>query len=627
MFRYHPTFKFIQLHKSLTGKKGFIQNASSYLRSFLDTIENGSDLYRLRTEDGVEVKKLFMKLLDPSIGCDEIMFLLSVYGTIDDIKIFGKNLKTGWKMRNRGFVTFAKCSDASSVLINRKKFSKVFTLSAADSWNQPDYEEKKKSFITCKACDQDDSKLLQKLNDDCLLHVMSFVDVFDVFTLKKVCVKFVELSEIYLKTVKAFNFSDMKGKKKMTLNEAKIALETVGKNIKRASINSEKFYNRRILNFIPKYLPNLKHLHLTGFKLDSTLFWDQMNKILPNLETLDLSDNSEIYENFLRSFKKAQPKLKTLNLSNTNIDGSFLKLVPQVESLNLSGCRNINGKQLVEYADQNQNLKALNISKCPNIYGKDINDLLKKVSTCKDLWLNNYYIDDLTSRFVIPSINPVISLRKLTICNINFPPCDQLLRTINFENIIEELNISYGTLTLTSVYAISTMKHLKKFVMNFKTSVSEDLVDYLMNLEELEEIHICCCSYLSPANVLRLFLLPNLKFLDISRCYGFTNEFVVEAVDRLKETPARKVLTLKVGLTEIDRKVFEEPGMKDSLGILNLSWESTRDVEHDYDIDEENNKSEAVNQQEHFTLEDIINILSNIDDCDPNLVATIKKNL
>lgn len=555
------------------------------------------------------------------------MFLLSIYGTIDDIKIFGKNLKSGWKMRNRGFVTFAKGSDASCVLINRKKFSTVFTLSAADSWNQPDYEKKRQELTSCEACNQTDSKLLQTLNDDCLLHVMSFIDVLDAFALKKVCVKFLELSEIHLKTVKAFNFSDLKGKKKMTLHEAKQALETVGKNIKKASINSEKFYNRRILNFIPKYLTNLKHLRLTGFKLDSTLFWDQMNKILPNLESLDLSDNSEIDENFLRSFKKAQPKLKTLNLSNTNIDGSFLKLIPRVESLNVSGCRNINGKQLVEYADLNKNLKALNISKCPNIYGKDINDLLKKILTCQALWLNNYYIDDLTSRFVIPSINPVISLKKLTICNINFPPCDQLLRTINFENIIEDLNISYGTLSLTSVYAISTMKHLKKFVMNFKTSVPEDLVDYLMGLDELEEIHMCSCSYLSPANVLRLFLLPNLKFLDISRCYGFTNEFVVEAVDQLKETPRRKVLTLKVGQTEIDKKVFEEPGMKDSLGILNLSWESTRDIEHDYDIDEENNKSEAINQQEYFTLDDIINILSNIDECDPNLVATIKKNL
>lgn len=530
-------------------------------------------------------------------------------------------------MRNRGFVTFAKGSDASAALISRKKFSEFFELSAADTWNQPDYEEKENEKEFGQICDQSESKLLESLNDDCLLHVMSFLDVLDVMSLKTVCVKFSELSESYFKTVKILDFSSIKGKKKMTLHEAKLVLELVGHGIKKASIDSEKFYNRRILNFIPKYLTNLNHLHLTGFKLESSSFWDQMTKILLNLEILNLSDNSEVNENFLKSFKKTLPKLKALNVSNCNVNGNFLKIVPLIESLNVSGCRHVNGKHLVEFVDMNQSLKTLDISKCPNIYGKDINELLKKIPNCEALWLNNYYIDDMTSRFVIPSINPLVTLKELTICNINFPPCDQLLRTINLDNSIEVLNISYGNLTLTSVYAISTMKRLKKLIMNFKNSVPEDLVDYLMQLEGLEEVHMSCCSYLSPANVLRLFNLPSLRFLDISRCYGFTNEFIVEAFGRLKERKSKNLFTMHVGQTEIDKNVYDEPEMKTCQEILHLKWESTKDVEHDYDIDEENNRSENVNQQEYLTLDDIINILSNIDDCDPNLVATIKKNL
>lgn len=593
----------------------------------IDAIEDGTNLYRLRTEDGVEVKKLYIKLLDQSVGSDEIMFLLSVYGTIDEIQIFGKSSKSGWKMRNRGFVTFAKSSDASCALINRKKFSEVLALSAADTWNQPDYEEMKSESFYEQICDQSGSQLFESLNDDCLLHVVSFLDVTDVLNLKKVCIKFHELSEIHFKTVKVLNFTNVKGKKKMTLHEAKMVLETVGHNVNKASINSDKFYNQRILNFVPKYLTNLKHLHLTGFKLESSSFWDQMSKTLLNLETLDLSDNSEINENFLKSFRKALSKLKALNVSNSNVNGSFLKLLPSIKVLNVSGCRHVNGKQLVEFVEMNQNLKSLNISKCPNIYGKDINELLKKIPNCRELWLNNYYIDDVTSRFVFPSINPLVTLKELTICNINFPPCDQLLRTINLENSIEVLNISYGNLSLTSVYAISTMKRLKKLIMNFKNSVPEDLVDYLMELEDLEEFHMSCCSYLSPANILRLMLLPNLKFLDISRCYGFTNEFIVEAIERLKERKPRKLFMMHVGQTEIAKNVLDTPELKNCRKILHLKWESTKDIEHDYDIDEENNRMETVNQQEYFTLDDIINILSNIDDCDPSLVATIKKNL
>jgi F-box domain len=584
-------------------------------------------LYRLKTEDGVEVKKIYIKLLDPAIGYDEIMFLLSVYGTIDDIKIFGKSRKSGWKMRNRGFVTFEKSCDASCALINRKKFSEFFLLSAADTEFQPDYECLKKEFECGEICDQSESTLLSHLNDDCLLHVLSFLDFTDILSLKKVCVKFLELSEIHFKTVKSLAFSHIKSKKKMTLHEAKLVMKTIGHNVKKASINSEKFYNRRVLNFVPKYLINVKHLHLTGFKLESPAFWDQMSKILVNLETLDLSDNSDVNENFLKSFKKTSPKLKVLNVSNSNVNGNFLHLLPMIESLNISGCRFVNGKQLCDFVDKNKNLKSLNVSKCPNLDGKDLNEILKKIPKCEALFLNNYYIDDVTSRFVIPSINPLVTLKELTICNINFPPCDQLLRTINLENSIEVLNVSYGNLTLTSVYAISTMAHLKKLIMNFKNAVPEDLVDYLMELEQLEEIHMSCCSYLSPANVLRLISLPKLSFMDISRCYGFTNEFIIEAVHRLKERKLKKCFTIHVGQTEIDQNVFDEPELTECLGIININWESTKDVEHDYDIDEENNRTETVNQQEYFTLDDIINILSNIDDCDPKLVETIKKNL
>jgi hypothetical protein len=582
-----------------------ITHVRSEFSKISDAIEEGTNLYRLKTEDGIEIRKLYIKLLDPSLGSDEVKFLLSVYGSIDSITIFGKGKHHGWKMRNRGFVTFEKASDASCALINRAKFSELFVMSPADSWIQPDYEKNQKMSTFEEHFNG--SELLETLNEDCLLHIFSYLDILDVIITRKVCRLFYELSERHFKSVRFLNFANIKSKKKLTLHEARLVLDKVGHNITKASINSEKFYNQRILNFVPKFLMNLKHLHLTGFKLDSISFWNQMTNILSNLETLDLSDNSAVHEDLLKSLKSPASQLKALNVSNCTINGKFLEIVPNVKSLNISGCRFINGKQMIKYVESNKELKSLNISKCPNFFGKDVNELLQKIPQLEILSLNNYYIDDETSKFVIPSIMPLINLKELTIQNINYPPCDQLLRTINLENHIEVLDISYGNLTLTSVYAISTMKHLKKFVMNFKTSVPEDLIDYLMALDKLEEIHMSSCSYISPANVLRLFLLPKLKFLDISRCYGFSNEFIVEVVERLKEVPRINKCRIKVGLTEIDQKVFVEPELRGCREILEFNWEATKDVEHDYDIDEENkyeqNKTENVNQQEYFSVD------------------------
>lgn len=509
-------------------------------------------------------------------------------------------------MRNRGFVTFEKSSEASNALINRKQFSDLFELAPADTWNQPGQENN----FPARAdifCDQTESQLFQMLNDDCLLHVLKFLDVLDVLSLKKVCTKFSELAGVHLKSVKTLTFDKIKHKKKLTLHEVRMVLAATVPNVNEASINSEKFHNQRILNLIPKYLTNLRHLRLTGFKLQPKGFWDQIGTLLLQLEVLDLSDNSEVDENFLRAFKQSGSKLKSLDVSNCTVNGKFLTVLPNIESLNISGCRFITGKQLMAFVERNTNLTSLNISKCANIFGKDVNDLLQKALQIEVLSLNNYYIDEETSRFVIPSINPLVNLKQLTIQNLNYPPCDQLLRTINLENRIEVLEICYGYMTLTSVYAISTMKSLKKLVMNFKSSVPDDFVDYLMELERLEELHVSGCTHISPFNALRLFRLPRFRFLDISRCYGYTNEFILEVVDELTENRGSNSVVIHVGLTEIDQQILKDEKFRKVRDKISLKWDATKDVEHDYDIDEENkyemHKPDNASHQECFSID------------------------
>lgn len=529
------------------------------------------------------------------------------------------------RLRNCGFVTFAKCYQASCALINRKKFVNLFSLHAADTWLQPDYDEGLGDDLYNS---DESSDLFKTLNDDCLLHIIAQLDVLDILNLKKVCRKFEQLVKINLRSIRRIDFARIKPKKKITLHEARNIFKSIGKPITVVNVNSEKFYGKRILNFIPKFIPDVKHLKLNGFNLESSSFWDTMSKILTNIETLDLSDNSEINEQFLRKLDPSGQHLKSLSVANSNINGQFLKTLPLVRCLNVSGCRFINGRQINEFIARNNNLTSLNMAKCTNIYGQEMNELLQNFKNCESLSLNNYYIDEISSRFVIPNINTMNELRDLTICNINFPPSDQLLRTINFDsNKIECLNISSGSLTLTSVYAISTMRKLKKLVMNFKNAVPDDIVDYLVELEYFEELHISCCSYVSPMNALRLFSMPKFHLLDVSRCYGYSNEFVCEVVEVLRERRADFITEIIVGQTEINQNVVNDERMKNYRKFLLLNWDTAKDVEHDYDIDEENNRSENISQQEHFTLDDIINILSTIDECDPKLVDSIKKFL
>ncbi|CAG9806596.1 unnamed protein product [Chironomus riparius] len=609
MFRFHPNYKFIQLHKKLT-----------------DAIEKGSNLYCLKTEDGMNIRKIFIKILDPTIKIEEVRYLMAIYGEIVDMRINIGHERV--RMKNRGYVTYKRCCDATKALLSRKNFQEYFHINAADTWLQPDYIGYTLMLNVNEKIDNNESEILSILDDDCLLHVMSFLEPNDVFMLKKVCSKFHDLADYYFRTIKTLSLTTVTGFKRMTLLEAKLICEKVGKNVTRLTIDSEKFNNQRILSLIPKYFLNVKHLKLVGFRLDSKEFWCQMKKILLSLETLDLSDNSLIHESFMNCFKKSKIiNLKSLNVSNSNVIGDFLENVLFLNKLDISGCRNINGRHLIPYTKGNKNLLSLNIGRCPNIYGRALNEMLINAQQLTSITLNNYYVDEDTSRFVIPNINSMINLKELSIHNLNYPPCDQLLRTINLNNSIEILDISYGNLTLTTIYAISTMKKLRKLIMNFKTAVSDDLIDYLVNMEHLEEIHIAGCSHLSAENVLRLFNIRSLKFIDISCCYGFTNDFIFQAATLIIENLPRERLIIHVGLTEIDHIVIQHAVYENVKKYIYLSWKTAKNTEHDYDIDDENNKTE--NQQEFmlYNLDDIINVLSNIDDCDPKIVAEIKRNL
>lgn len=524
--------------------------------------------------------------------------MLSIYGDISDMKI---NLGPGKvRMKNRGYVTYRWSCDATKALLSRKNFHDYFQLSAADTWLQPDYNDIIDSLNLMNVnekIDNSESQLLSILDDDCLLHVMSFLEPNDVFVLKRVCSKFNGLADYYFRTIKALELTTAVGYKRMTLLEAKLICEKIGKNVTKLSVDNEKFNSPRILSFVPKFFPRLKHLKLVGFKLDSKEFWNQMKQVLKTLETLDLSDNSLIHESFVSSFAKVTtPNLRSLIVSNTNVTGDFLKNVHFLTFLDISGCRNINGRDLIPYVKANKNLLSLNIGRCPNVYGRALNEILINSQQLTSITLNNYYVDEETSRFIIPNINSMVNLKELVIQNLNYPPCDQLLRTINLKNRIEMLDISYGNLTLTTIYAISTMKNLRKLVMNFKSNVSDDLIDYLVDIHGLEEIHIAGCSYLSSESVLRLFSIKSLQFLDISCCYGFSNDFIHEAIAKIIENLPRNCLTCHVGLTEIDQTILDDANYLNYKKYLHLSWKTARNIEHDYDIDEENNK--ATDQQE-----------------------------
>ena len=406
------------------------------------------------------MRKLYVKCLVPTLNVHEMKFIFSIYGEIEDIEF----IKSEEKIKNKnnyGFITFKECSVATKVLVNRKKLDEYFVIMPADSWHQPDYH--KTSSDSC--CTFKDPDLISTLNDDCLLKILSFLDLHEVMTFKNVCKKFEDVAEVHCKHQRTLDFSKIKSKNKLTLMDARNILDHIGHHVQSLSISSEKFNNQRVLQQLSKHLKNVVNLKLTGFKLDK-VFWRQMRNVLLKLESLDVSDNRNINEEFLNCFKGKSTRkcLRKLNLSNNVLNGNCLLNLKAITHLNISECNKISGKNLKEFVKLNEGLKTLDISKCSNLYGNDVNEALGKLLQLEKLSLNNYYIDDVNSGVCIPNVDMLVKLKHLHVHNIYYPPTDQLLKTINRENVIETLIVSYGQLAQTSVNSIFTMRHLKKFV-------------------------------------------------------------------------------------------------------------------------------------------------------------------
>lgn len=416
------------------------------------------------------------------------------------------------------------------MLINRQRLSEYFEIRPADSWHQPDYvysttnlkSKKIKSNSTSTVSEESSSSespaitnILQ-LNNDCLLKIFSHLDIYNLILLINVCTRFSDLVQIHLKTTKSLNFDQLKANSKLTLLDLRNILFHVGPHLKNLSINSSSFNsnnNDRVLQMVAFYCKRLDTVKINGFKINK--YAKPLKNIITKVLELDLSDNSEMSDDFL-NFRRNE-KIQKLNLSNNNLlNGKCLLNLKSLTCLNISNCRNINGKHLKEFCKVNQ-LKELDISECNNLNGNDVNEILLKYSkNLESLNLNNFYAD--TNEIIIPNISGLENLKNLQICNVHYPGEDQLLTTLNPENKIEILEIPYGNLTLPTLNSLIQMRSLKKLNLNFKKSFLNENEELLLwhvfeNNRNLEEINLAETSFANLCILNAVLLLENLMFL------------------------------------------------------------------------------------------------------------------
>lgn len=316
-----------------------------------------------------------------------------------------------------------------------------------------------------------------------------------------------------------------------------------------------------------KELASLKNLR--KLRLPKTSFTDQdMMALSSQLTVLDLSHckvTSTIFERIC-----TMSGLQILNLSHTNVNDDGLKSIsnklPNLQELDLSGCKNINGSQILNYVAQCRELRKLILAEC-GVSGWEWQNL-EALNQLQELdfssgAMNDHDLHQLTTvcasrlRRLILANNRGITdagCRKLSACKqlqeldlsgsqvtgegIRSLPELRTLLLKNCHNIqdltlLDELpRLSHVDLSECNKLDVeSIMGLVKKFTqleilgLSGCKNINDDCLHVLLELTQLRKLYLSKCNNITKKFVPDLLKLTFLSHLDLE-CHELTGEYM-----------------------------------------------------------------------------------------------------
>lgn len=405
---------------------------------------------------------------------------------------------------------------------------------AANKWKKPmgfvrslSYDPSEFTEETISAVDALD--YFSPVNDDCLLQILEYLDVFELIALRQTSRRFVPLVDEaigkqrhedflpFLIKNKTLYFDLIKSRmsnRKLTLCETERILKCVGTFVDKIHLTSLPFQqsgkNERIqveplVTLIDKYCAggNLTSLHLGKFYLVEDL--SRFVSVWENLRVLEIHCfemwDAELKDIFLQCRNLIHLNVEILvdnHKSDTmespwKFTGSSLNsLGKSITSMRLSNCKDIQLNELCQFFERNPQMERFSYKKhVDNPIGIILcGQIARRLPNLKHLAIDctesEYTKHAHTNIIQIQNLNSLTNLKKLT--KLMFDACGQdvssLLLRLAQNNQLEELLLRNAYISdQSSMYPIefSTLKILKIGFRNVKTID----VSYLKNFKKM----------------------------------------------------------------------------------------------------------------------------------------------
>lgn len=214
------------------------------------------------TEDNITVYNIYVYNLPKSINEDNLKEHFSRFGEVQSVSIVQrKKIKSAFRY---AFVNFKKPESAAKAIRtpHHNIQGKRIKIKAADSWKQPTKQNNNENESTNNdgkndKNDDNDEKIppnsILNLNDDCLLHIFSFLTLREKLRMSFACERFQNIFEMIYKIEKQLNLNAVGH---LTLMEVRQIVTKVGHLIERIKFSGQDFpsNHKRFIEFLPNFV-------------------------------------------------------------------------------------------------------------------------------------------------------------------------------------------------------------------------------------------------------------------------------------------------------------------------------------------------------------------------------------
>ncbi|XP_055677225.1 putative RNA-binding protein EEED8.10 [Lutzomyia longipalpis] len=500
------------------------------------------------TEDGLPIYTLyvsgFKNYLHP-VTVQTLMHSFQADGPIKKVVIHDAKVPYA-------FVTFA---DVKSALMAKRTHhffnGKKLILRPADSWHQP--EDNREASESEEEIDMYQSIL--KLNDDCLYCVLSYFNLRELIVIEKVCRRFQAVVQRIYKTYRTLDFDKLADTSQLTLMEVRNITRRMGAHVVtlKATATSFRTINPRIIVTILRHCRNLQSIHLEGFNMSSMLALRELSQTCGNLKVFQLP-NCSVTDEIVTCLHNAR-ELETLSLAeNSGIIGKCLTGLRKIKEINLSSCPNLQPSYFMQFCERNPELKSLNIIRCDKINHICLETMARHLKSLESLMICNSYASVTPADYVVLVDMP--NLTHLQISYNNYLNVDTFLAKLADLNRLDYLDISGGHITRNTLRALTNFRKLRVLKLNYKIECVDDTLAQISSNETIQELHIVSCTSITNEGLVAFIRkCRQLRHINMSGCYGITNDLVINILPHLAERP--EILELVVGGTQITIGVEE----------------------------------------------------------------------